>query len=88
MDLIVYQMVQFQVMHVSDGYRAVEELTRSAVAQTNLTVAADRNTFPQSAVCLVLIIIGQLQGILDIQLVGTVKYRCRNIEAQCLGSKA
>ena len=50
MDLIVYQMMQFQIMHVSDGYGAVKVLTRSAVTQTDLTVAGDRYALPQLSV--------------------------------------
>ena len=47
MDLIVNQMVQFQVVHVSDGNRAVKELAGTSVAQAHFSVPADRNTFPQ-----------------------------------------
>ena len=32
MDLIVYQVMELQVMHVSDGNRAVEELSGTSVS--------------------------------------------------------
>ena len=39
MDLIINQMMQFQIMHVSNRYRAVEELSGTSIAQTNLTIS-------------------------------------------------
>ena len=54
MNLIVYQMMQFQVMHVSDGYRTVEVFTGSTVAQTYLTVSGNRNSLPHGSVVSVL----------------------------------
>ena len=39
MDLVVYQMMQFQIMHVSDCYRAVEVLSCTSVTKTNFTVS-------------------------------------------------
>ena len=50
MDLVVYQVVQLQIMHVSDGNGAVEELAGPPVAQAHLTVAADGHTLPELAV--------------------------------------
>ena len=50
MDLIVDQMVQLQVMHVSDRGLAVEELAGTAVAQLDLAVARDRNALPERSV--------------------------------------
>ena len=50
MDLIVYKVVQFEVMHVSDRYRAVEELSGTAVAQAHLTVSGERHALPQRSV--------------------------------------
>ena len=55
MDLVVYQMVKFQVMHVSDGNRGIEELTRTSVAQADLTVSRDRHALPELSVIPVLI---------------------------------
>ena len=50
MDLIVYQMVQLQIVHVSDGNRAVEIFSCTAVTQTHLTVSGDRHAFPEFSV--------------------------------------
>ncbi len=50
MDLVVYQMVEFQVMHVSDRDRAVKILACPSVAQPHLAVSRDRHTFPQLSV--------------------------------------
>ena len=55
MDLIVNQVMQFQIVHVTDGYRAVEIFTCTSVTETHFTVSGDRNTFPQCSVCFVLI---------------------------------
>ena len=55
MDLIVYQMMQLQIMHVSDGYRAVEILTGTAISQTYFTVSGDRYAFPYFSVLSVFI---------------------------------
>ena len=54
-DLIVYQVMQFQVMHVSDGYRAVEILTGTTVTKSYLTISGKGNSFPKLAVISVLI---------------------------------
>ena len=50
MDLIVNQVMQLQVMHVTDGYRAVEVLAGTSVTQSYLTIAAERNALPQLTV--------------------------------------
>ena len=50
MDLIVNQVMQLQVMHVTDGYRAVEVLAGTSVTQSYFTVAAERNALPQLTV--------------------------------------
>ena len=55
MDLIVYQMMQLQVMHVSDGRRAVEVLSGTSVTQQHLSVSGNRNALPQRSVVTVLI---------------------------------
>ena len=39
MDLIIYQVMQLQVMHMSDRYRTVEVLSGTSVTQTNLSVS-------------------------------------------------
>ena len=54
MDLIIYQMMQFQVMHVSDRYRAIKVFTGSTVTKTYLTVSGNGNTLPYSSVISVL----------------------------------
>ena len=114
MDLIINQMMQLQVMHVSDCGRAIEELSGTSVTELNLTVSGDRNSLPQCSVGFVLIqilhyircqnifvfltellkvlciyiVICKFQCILDIILVCTIEYRCGNVKAKCLGSKA
>ena len=55
MDLVVYQMMQFQVMHVSDCYRTVKVFTGTSVTKANLTVSGNRNALPQFSMGLVLI---------------------------------
>ena len=37
-------------MHVSNCYRAIEILTGTAITQSYLTIAADRNALPQLSV--------------------------------------
>src|SRR5699024_4076742 len=112
-DLIIYQMMEFQVMHVSDGYRAVEVFSCTSVSQSYLSISGNRNSLPQFSVSLVLIqelhnfrakgiliffteffkifciyiVISQFQSILDIHLVGAVKYRSSDIESQSLCCK-
>src|SRR5699024_7755554 len=108
MDLIIYQVMEFQVMHVSDSYRTVKILSCTSVSQSYLSVSGNGNSLPQLSVGFVLvkelhnfrtqsiliflteffkifciyIIICHLQRILDIHLVGAVKYRSSNIESQ------
>ena len=50
MDLIVNQVMQLQVMHVADGYRAVKVLSGTSVTKSYLTVALERNALPQLTV--------------------------------------
>ena len=50
MDLIVYQMMQLQIMHMTDRNRTVKILAGSSVAQSYLTITGDRNTLPELAV--------------------------------------
>ena len=50
MDLIIYQMMELQVVHVSDGYRAVKIFSGTAVAQADFTVASKRYAFPERSV--------------------------------------
>ena len=114
MDLIIYQMMQFQVVHVTDSYRAVEVLSCTSVTKSYLTISGNRNALPECSVSFVLIkvlhnirckdififlteflkvfrinvIVGKLQSILDINLVGAIEYWCCNVEAKCFGSKA
>src|SRR5699024_7178744 len=54
-DLVVYQMMQLQIVHVSDRYRAVKIFSGPAVAETHFTVAGNGNALPQRSVSLVLI---------------------------------
>ena len=54
MDLIIYQMMELQVVHVSDGDRRIEILTRSAIPQSHLAVSGDRHALPQLSVLSVL----------------------------------
>ena len=55
MDLIINQMMQFQIVHVTNCYRTVEILSCTAVTQTHFTVSGDWNTLPQCSVGFVLI---------------------------------
>ena len=50
MNLIINQMVQFQIMHVSDGNGSVKELAGTSIAQAHFTIPADGDTLPQFAV--------------------------------------
>ena len=45
MDLIVYQMVEFEIVHDTDGDRVVERLARAAVVEDRLAVAKFERTF-------------------------------------------
>ena len=54
MDLIVNQVMQFQVVHVSDRSRAIEVFACTSVAELYLTGTADRNALPESTVIKVL----------------------------------
>ena len=113
MDLIINQVMQLQVVHVSDRSRTIEVFTCTSVAELYFTGTADRNAFPESTMVKVLaevfhrirtkdililllecipfhiyIIICKLQCILDIILVRAIEYRCGNVKAECLCSKA
>src|SRR5699024_5553256 len=55
MDLIVNQMVQFQVMHETDGDRRVELFTGTSVTETNLSGTVNRHALPLFSVVTVVI---------------------------------
>ena len=55
MDLIVNQMMQFQVVHVTDSGRTVKRLSCTSVTKLYLTISGDRNTFPECSVIFILI---------------------------------
>ena len=55
MDLIINQMMQFQVVHVSDCYTTVEILAGTSVTKLYLTISGDWNAFPQFSVVFVLV---------------------------------
>lgn len=55
MDLIVNQMVQFQVVHVSDGYRTVKIFTGTSISQSYFSVSGKRNALPKLSVSLVFV---------------------------------
>ena len=55
MDLIINQVMQFQIVHVTDSYRTVKILACTSVTKTHFTVSGDRNTLPQCSVGFVLI---------------------------------
>ena len=46
MDLIIYQVMQLQVVHESDRGSAVKRKTGTSIAELNLTIGRDRNTLP------------------------------------------
>ena len=50
MDLIVNQMVKFQVMHEAYGRLALEGFAGASVAELHLAVSLNRNTLPLLAV--------------------------------------
>ena len=54
MDLIVYQMVELEVMHVTNGNRRIEVLTGTSVTKLNLTIRTNRNTFPELSVVIII----------------------------------
>ena len=54
MDLIINQVMQFQVVHVSDRSRTIEVFTCTSVAELYFTGTADRNAFPESTMVKVL----------------------------------
>ena len=62
MDLIVYQMVELEVVHVSDGDRAVKRFSCTSVTKLDLAVRRDRNALPQFPVIAVLVQIIQNLG--------------------------
>ena len=66
MDLIIYQMVQLQHVHVAHRYVVVEVFTGTSVSQRQLTGLG---------------ISAFVQQLNDIALVCTVEYRCRDIPA-------
>ena len=53
-NLVVDQVMQLQIVHVSDGRGPVKGLTGTAVAQLNLAVPGDGNSLPQGSVVAVL----------------------------------
>ena len=53
MDLIINQVMQLQVMHVSDCNWAIKVLTSSAVTKLYLTITTDWYTFPKLSMLLV-----------------------------------
>ena len=55
MDLIVNQMMQLKIMHVSDRNRAVEILSGTSVAETHFTVSGNGHTLPKLSVSLIFI---------------------------------
>ena len=70
MDLVVYQVMQLEVMHVSDGDRVVEEFACAAVLQPYLTVSVDGNALPEFSVITVLIEIFHDLGAQDLPVFG------------------
>ncbi len=72
-NLIVHQMMQLQVVHISDGYAALERFARAPVVQCSLAV-------------LVAISVGQ--QILDILLGRAVEYGGRNLDAKLMTGHA
>ena len=54
MNLVVYQMMKLQVMHVSDSNRAVKVFSRPAVPQTHLAVSGNGHALPELPVIQIL----------------------------------
>ena len=73
MDFVVYQMVQFQKVHITHGYRVVEGFAGTAVIQLGLSV---------------LPLAGGFQAFPDIFLAGAVKYRGHDFPPQSFGGIA
>ena len=73
MDLIVYQMMQLQIIHIADGYRVVERLAGTAVIQNAFAV------FPQA---------GVPEQRSDILFLGAVKDGGSHVQAQSVGREA
>ena len=113
MNLIVNQVMELQIVHVSDGNRAVKELAGPAVAQSYLAVSSQRHALPELSVLQmasqvihhfrfqnififlleifpgsVYIVIGHIQGVHNVVLVGSVEYGGGDIKAESLGRKA
>ena len=73
MDLVVYQMVELQHIHVADGYRIVEVLSCTSVSESELTVSGIS--------CLI-------QEFQDVLLNCAVEYRCGDIPALLLAGQS
>ncbi len=53
MDLVIYQVMELEVVHVSDRDRAVKRLAGPAVTELDLAVGRDGNAFPEFPVAAV-----------------------------------
>ena len=67
MDLIVYQMMQLEVIHITNGYTVIEGFTGASVIQNGLAIRVQT---------------GLGKGITDILLVGAIEYRSHHLPAQ------
>ncbi len=88
MYLIVDQMMQFKVVHISDGYGAVKLLARSSVDKLRFAVACPRQLskiYARAALAEKLLALAASLVIqrTDILLVSAVKYGRSNFPAKC-----
>ena len=68
MDLIIYQVMELQVIHVAHGHRVIKLFACTAVGQGSLTILTQA---------------GQFQALTTVVLMGTVKYGGHHLPAQC-----
>ena len=54
MNLIIYQMMELQVMHVSNSYRAVKIFSGTAITQADLSISGNRYALPEFSVSSIL----------------------------------
>ena len=77
-NFVVYQVDQFEIVHVTDGYAVFKRFARTSVVQLHLTVNLARNGVDHAVF---------LKQLTDLFLTCSVEYGCGNLPAQHLGNK-
>ena len=78
MNLIIYKVVELEVIHITYGYTVIKLLTGSAVCKLNLTVVNLIAVFIN-----IIADIGKFKTFSDVIFVSTVKYRSHHLPAKC-----